>query len=79
MCHIIVKSEAPDYFPPVFATPRGLMEKSVITNPDFLARNPGAEADPETLTLVPGVPVAQDPAWLTTEVEPAAREQYAGL
>jgi hypothetical protein len=74
------QSEAPDYFPPVFVTPRGLMEQTPISNPAYLARNPGADADPETLVITPGVPIAQDPAALTAPPrEPANREIYAGM
>ncbi len=73
------QSEAADYFPPVFRTPRGLMEKTPISNPAYLARQPGAEDDPETLRVTPGAPIAQDPAWLAEEREPANREVYAGM
>ena len=72
-------SEAPDYFPPVFMTSRGLQFKQPIFNADFLQRHPEAVNDPETLTLVPGVPIKQDPAWLTEIREPANREAYAGM
>lgn len=60
-------------------TPRGLMEKLPISNPAFLLRHPGALADPETLVVVPGVPIAQEAAWLEAAVEPAKREVYGGL
>ena len=73
------QSEPPDYFPPVFRTPRGLMEKLPISNPAYLARHPGALDDPETLIITPGKPVVQDPAWLAEEREPANRELYAGM
>ena len=73
------QSEPPDYFPPVFRTPRGLMQKSPITNPEFLKRHPEANSDPETLILTPGVPIKQDPAWLEGAVEPALKEVYMGL
>ncbi len=55
------------------------MEKTPISNPAFLARHPGAGDDPEALRVEPGVPIAQDPAWLDTEREPANREIYAGM
>ena len=55
------------------------MEKTPISNPAYLERHPGAAGDAETLTIAPGVPVAQDPAWLAEEREPAIREIYAGL
>ena len=74
-----LQSEEPDYFPPVFRTPRGLFEQLAITNPDFLERNPGAENDPETLKVTPGVPIRQDPAALLEVREPAMREVYVGM
>lgn len=35
-----LQSVEPTYFPPVFMTPDGLMEKRPIYNPEFLQRNP---------------------------------------
>jgi len=55
------------------------MEKSPITNPDYLKRHPGAGGDPETLTIVPGEPIRQDPAALLEPREPAMREVYVGM
>ena len=74
-----VQRQPADYFPPVFRTPRGLMEKSPITNPEYLQRHPGAGADPETLDIMPGVPIQQDPDALLETREPALREVYSGL
>ena len=69
----------PDYFPPVFRTANGLMEKSPITNPAYLDRNPDAMSDPETLAVTPGQPIVQDADWLSMTSEPANREVYAGM
>ena len=55
------------------------MEQSPITNPAYLQRHPGAGADPETLTITPGVPIRQDPAALLEAREPALREVYVGM
>jgi len=55
------------------------MEKLPISNPEFLKRHPGACDDPETLVVVPGVPIAQEAAWLEAAVEPAKREIYGGM
>lgn len=63
----------------MFRTPAGLMQKSPITNAEYLARHPSAGADPETLVLQPGVPIKQDPADLETVREPANRELYTGM
>jgi hypothetical protein len=63
----------------VFRTPNGLMEKSPISNPDYLQRHPTAGEDPETLLVRPHAPIAQDPAWLSDAKEPANREVYAGM
>ena len=71
--------EPADYFPPVFRTPRGLMEQSPISNPEYLQRHPDARSDPETLNITPGVPIRQDPAALLEAREPALREVYAGM
>ena len=73
------QSEAPDYFTPVFRTATGLMEKSPISNPEYLERHPDAMGDPETLVVTPGVPIAQDPAWLEKVATPALREVYTGM
>lgn len=69
----------PDYWPPVFRTPKGLMEKAPITNPEYLERHPDAINDPETLVVVVGEPIKQDPAWLVTEQTPKLREVYMGM
>ena len=74
-----MQREPADYFPPVFLTSRGLMEKSPISNPEYLERHPDAVNDPETLNVAPGQPIRQEAAWLTQAVEPANREPYEGL
>ena len=73
------QSEEPEYFPPVFRTPNGLMEKSPISNPEYLERHPTADEDPETLMVRPHAPIAQDASWLNDAKEPANREAYAGM
>jgi hypothetical protein len=58
-----------------------MMEKSPITNPEYLERNPDALNDPDTLIQPAGQPIKQDASWLSLEnaAEPAAREVYAGM
>ena len=73
------QSEDPDYFPPVFRTAQGLMEKSAITNPEFLERHPEASEDPETLAVIPGKPIKQEQKWLESVFVPAKLEVYNGL
>ena len=48
--------------------------KTPITNPDYLERHPGAENDADVLHIVPGVPIKQDPKWLTECKEIPFRE-----
>ena len=65
-------------FTPVFRTPRGLMEQSPTTNPEYVQRHPGAGAVAEKLSITPGVPMQQDPAALLETREPALREVNVG-
>jgi len=77
--HVFGQAETPDYFPPVFRTAQGLMEKAAITNPDFLGRHPEAVDDPETLKVTPGKPIKQEQAWLENVYIPAKLEVYQGI
>ena len=66
-CHLpglprALQSEPALLFTPVFRTPRGLMEQSPTTNPEYVQRHPGASAVAEKLSITPGVPLQQDPA-----------------
>ncbi|KAK3259019.1 hypothetical protein CYMTET_31962 [Cymbomonas tetramitiformis] len=67
--------EEPDYFPPVEATPKGLVQKMPVTDAEYLAAHPEAAKDPKFLVMekskldaAPGfkatAPVWQDSALL---------------